>query len=171
MDHPQRAFAIDCSNRQWSRACTERSRSVNHRLKHNSLWRGGTQRNIRGGILICHPIIFFVREMGFVVGEQKLKILIDDLSRQRAEAFAFLEWQLEHRAAQMLKQNQQMIWVDQRLLRRAIEEIFGMMGEELIQGTRRRKHHCRGRFKSAPCATRLLPRGSDSPWIADEDRR
>src|SRR5437867_11393118 len=64
-----------------------------------------------------------------------------------------------------------MIRVDQRLLRRTLEEIFGMMSEKLIQWTCGGDHHRYSGFKSASRATRLLPCGSDSSGVADEDRR
>ena len=68
-----------------------------------------------------------------------MQILIDRLAGQRAKAFAFLERQFEHRTAQMFEQDQQMIGVDQRLLGRTLEEIFGMMGEELVERSWRRR--------------------------------
>src|SRR6266487_2670879 len=64
-----------------------------------------------------------------------------------------------------------MIRVDQRLLRRTLEEIFGMMGEKLIQWTCGGDHHSYSGFETTSRATRLLPGGSDSSGVADEDRR
>ena len=79
-----------------------------------------------------------------------------------AKAFAFLKWQLEHRAAQMLEQDQQMIGVDQRLLGRTLKEIFGMMGEELVQSDWRRQPslplRIRDRVPRAPPAVSLKRR-------------
>src|SRR5512143_2608965 len=71
----------------------------------------------------------------------------------------------------MFEQDQQMIGVDERLLRRTVEEIFGMVGEELVERARGGDQHRDGRFETAPRATRLLPRRSDGARVADEDRR
>src|SRR5512134_2068664 len=64
-----------------------------------------------------------------------------------------------------------MIGVDEGLLGRTVEEIFGMMGKELVQRSRRGDHDGCGRFETASRATRLLPRRSDGTRVADEDRR
>src|SRR5690349_8746092 len=109
--------------------------------------------------------------MRIVVGKQKLQILIDDLSRQRAKAFAFLERQFEHGTAQVLEQDQQMIGIDQRLLRGTIEKIFGVMRQELVKRTRGGNHDRSCGFKSASGATRLLSGGGDRARITDQDRR
>jgi len=73
-------------------------------------------------------------EMCFVVRKQKLKIFINHVARQRAKAFAFLKRQLEHRAAQMFKQNQQMIGIDQRLFGRTPEKVLRVARQELVEG-------------------------------------
>src|SRR5512133_2334332 len=64
-----------------------------------------------------------------------------------------------------------MIGVDQRPLGRTLEEIFGMMREELIQWTCRGNHYSYSGFETTSGATRLLPGGSDSSRVADKDRR
>src|SRR5215207_1887408 len=107
--------------------------------------------------------------MGFLVGKQELKILFDHFTSEGAKAFTFLEWELEHCAAQMLEQDQQMIGVDERLFRGTLEEVFGMMGQELVQRTGGSDHHRRGGFETASGASRLLPGGSDSSGVADQD--
>src|SRR5512142_2771912 len=71
----------------------------------------------------------------------------------------------------MLEQDEQMIGIDQCLLGRTLEEIFRMMGEELVERTGRGDHDCRRGGETAARATRLLPRRSDGPRVADEDRR
>src|SRR5687768_9031966 len=99
--------------------------------------------------------------MSFVVFDEKVQIIFNGLRGDRTKPFALLEWQLEYCAAQMLQQDQQMIGIDQCLLWGTLKEIFRMMGEELVNGTRRCNHHCHCGFKTASRATRLLTRGSD----------
>ena len=74
-----------------------------------------------------------------------------------AEVLASLEGQFEHRAAQVLQQDEQVVGVDQRLLGRAPEEIFGMMRQELVERTGRSDQHRRSRGIPASCPARLLP--------------
>ena len=79
--------------------------------------------------------------MHFLLEVRNSRTSSHGLRRERAEAFAFLERQLEHRAAQVVEQDQQMIGVDQRLFRRLAEEIIGMMREELIERIGRGDQH------------------------------
>src|SRR5687767_6201920 len=71
----------------------------------------------------------------------------------------------------MFQEDQQMVGIHQCLLGRALEEIFGMMGEELVNRTRRGDHHSHCGFKTATRATRLLTRGSNGARVSDKDRR
>ena len=71
----------------------------------------------------------------------------------------------------MVEQDQQMIGVDQRLFGRTREEIFGMMGQELVERTGRGDQHGGCRVISAPGPARLLPDAGDGSRIADQHRR
>ncbi|MBV6465939.1 MAG: hypothetical protein PGMFKBFP_01229 [Anaerolineales bacterium] len=133
--------------------------------------RGRTERDVRGGICVRHPEDFVCRGVRFVIGDQHVEIFVDGLCRKFAEALARFERQLEQRAAQMLQQDQEMVGVDQRLLGRLPEKIFGMVGEELVERIGRRDQRRRGRVVPASRATRLLPRGRDASRVADEDGR
>src|SRR5829696_3000948 len=64
-----------------------------------------------------------------------------------------------------------MIRIDQRAFRRALKEIFRMMGQELIQWTCRGNHDSCSRFKTTSCPTRLLPGGCNGARVANKDRR
>ena len=109
--------------------------------------------------------------MRVLIGDHELKIFIHEFIGETAKAFAFLERQLEHGTAQMLKQDQQMIWVDQCLLGRTAEEIIGMMREELVKRIGRGDHDRHCGIISAPRPTRLLAHACDGARIPDDDRR
>ena len=163
MHHPQGTLAVDGANGPRS--------IVDRRLQDNTLRGGGTQGDGRRGILVGHPEILVMRLMGFIVGDHELQIFVDDLGGEQAKALALLEGQLEHGAAQVLEQDEQVIRVDQRLLGRALEEILRMVGEELVERTGGGDHdRCSG-FEAASRPPRLLPRRSDGARVADEDRR
>ncbi len=72
------------------------------------------------------------------------------------------------RAAQVVEQDEQVVRVDQRLLGGAGEEIFGMVGQELVKGRGRGDQDGRGWFVPAPGAARLLARAGDRPRVTDQ---
>ena len=109
--------------------------------------------------------------MRVLIRDQKFEIFIEQFIGDTSKAITFLKRQFKHGTAQMLQQFQQMIRVDQRLLRRPAEKIFGMMREELVQRIRRRDQHRHSRCIAASRPTRLLARARDGARIPDENRR
>ncbi len=66
----------------------------------------------------------------------------------------------------MIQQNFQVIGIDTSVFRRAVEEIFGMLNNVLVERRARRDQHRKRRGLSAPRAARTLPRGRDGAGIA-----
>ena len=71
----------------------------------------------------------------------------------------------------MLEQNEQIVGVDERLFRRAVEEIIGMVGQELIQRVGRGNQGRQRCLTLATGATGLLPCCGNCPWIPSQYSR
>ena len=54
--------------------------------------------------------------MRFATRDEELEELFDPFAGQTTKRLAFLEWQLEQGAAQVVEQDEQVVGVDQRLL-------------------------------------------------------
>ena len=76
----------------------------------------------------------------------------DFLQVMTTERLVARERELERRALDVIDENVQVVWIDQRALRRRIEEVRGMADDELIKRSARRDHDGCGCFRAAPCA-------------------
>ena len=88
----------------------------------------------------------------------------------RAEPLAVRERQLEEPGLQVAGQDEQVVGVDQRLLRRRLQEVLGVADDELVERRARRDED--GDRAGPPAGpAQLLPRGRDGARVADHDRR
>ncbi len=69
--------------------------------------------------------------MRLVVLAQKLQKLINI---HTAKLLPFFKWIFKQGTAQVIKKNQQVVRVDQRLLGRARKKVFRMVSQELVEG-------------------------------------
>ena len=84
----------------------------------------------------------------------------------RAELLIVADRQLERGALQMIEQNLQIVRIDVRVFGRALEEIFGMLDDVLIERRARSHQHGQRCGLPAPRAAGPLPGGRDGPRIA-----
>ena len=76
------------------------------------------------------------------------------------------ERQLERRALHVVDEDVQVVGIDQRVLRRRIEEVRRVARDELIERRAARHHHRRRRLGAPAGAARALPRRRDRARIA-----
>ena len=86
-----------------------------------------------------------------------------------AEALLVFERQLEQAGLQVAGEEQEVVGVDQPLLRIGAEEVLGVADDELVERRARRDEHA-DRAGPPPRPAQLLPGGRDGPRVADEDR-
>jgi len=97
--------------------------------------------------------------VGLAILNQELEKFLHLVAGQAAEPLTLVERKLKYGTAQMLEQDEQVVGVDQSLLRRAAEEVFGMVGKELVDRVGRGDQHGCSGCEAAPGAPRLLPGG------------
>src|ERR1019366_332476 len=78
-----------------------------------------------------------------------------------AEALAVAQGQLKGSALQVRQQDLQVLRIDVGVLRRAAEEVIGMLHDVLIERRAARHQHRRRRSLPPPGASRALPTGSN----------
>ena len=89
----------------------------------------------------------------------------------RAELLAVADGQLERRALHVIDQNLEVVGIDVRVFRRALEEIVGMLDDVLIQRRAGCHQHRQRSGLPAPGAAGALPRGGDGSRIAGHHHR
>ena len=97
-----------------------------------------------------------------------LQAFADRSEIDSAELFFRREWKLERGAFQMVDQDFQIVGLDERVLRRAAEEIIRMLHDELIHRRGGCHENRAGAAAAASCAAGALPGGGDRTWVASE---
>jgi hypothetical protein len=113
------------------------------------------------------------RRLTASAGEQPLLLEeLEDLDQALSpERLVCREGQLERRALDVVHEDLQVVGVDPPLLDGGVEEVGGVLRDELVEGGRVRHEHRHRGPRAPPRAARLLPRRSDAAGVADEDRR
>ena len=98
---------------------------------------------------------------------QKAQHLLDIVTAERLRS---RERQLERRALDVIDEDVEVVRIDERALRRRIEEVTRISDDELIE-RRAARHHDRRRSTGAPAGSAgSLPCCRDRAWIAGHDR-
>ena len=71
----------------------------------------------------------------------------------------------------MAGEDQQVVWVDQRVLRGVLEKVLRVRHQVLVEGIAGGHQEGRREFTGAASASHLLPGGGDRAGIAGENRR
>ena len=101
-----------------------------------------------------------------LLGEEREEVV----RRRAAEGLASRERQLERRGPEVRQEDVDVLGVEARLLRGAVEEVLGMARHEPVDGARARDEDRDADVPAAPGAAHLLPRRGDRAGIAGQDR-
>ena len=120
------------------------------------LRRAGAQAEVAGREVLVAPVV------AIVVGTPEVAVLLQDVEQRRSlldpESLGGRDRQLEARRAQVVEEDVQVVRVDQAVLRRAVEEVLRVGGQELVDGGRRaderRQARARCAGRSGPSAAR-----------------
>src|SRR5262245_12937630 len=125
------------------------------------------QRHVIGGIGLRGPVPAAAGavEQALVLERGQIAAYVEP-----AEAVVARERQLEHRALQVIGQDERVVGIDPRVLRRHPEEVVGVRDHELVERGAGSDHD-RGRGASATARPpRLLPERGDRAGVAGEHR-
>ncbi len=132
------------------------------------LRRARAQAEVAGREVLVAPVV------AIVVRAADPAVLLQDVEQRRclldAEPLGGRDRQLEGRCTQVVQQDVQVVGVHQPVLRRAVEEVLRVGGEELVDRRRRADERREARACAPSGTSHLLPRAGDGAGIADADR-
>ena len=128
-----------------------------------------SERYLRCGKVLARPV------PAIVVGQADVAFLGEEREQvvrgHAGQRVARVERHLEGRGANVGEEDVQVRRIQPGLLRRGIEQVVGVRGDELVDGPRARDEDRDARFAAATGAAHLLPGRRDRARIARQDRR